>query len=453
MKSRIGKTTAAAVAAVCALLMLGSCAAQDIFNNLPGENANELYASTPDATAAPAVTSAADTAVSTDTAADSAAPASTELPADSSLADSSSVAEERIVAVSAPPTPYAADYFLDGESDQLKDSYRKLYEGIFSYQSTIELPEKAVAADEIEDLINFVLKTGSALDMPGSRYEVLVDSDNYVTKVNLSYNHSMKDGMAMYDTLMKRVDEIAKEAEPLLSDYDKLKYFHDTIINGCMYDALAPDAHTAYGALCGGRAVCDGYAKAFQLLCEKANIASLPVYGKSINTTDGTTEDHIWNKVSCGGEWFVVDVTWDDPVGDTQVLRYDYFLIDDATSSRSATPAANRYMTVPSATDAYNDYYTRNGLVINYDNDLYYQFNSLVTANMAGEWSEFTVDFRCLDQNLFDQIKQEYFTEASDGSKGFGNMLQDYMAPGEALRYTFSDNPNIYSYHITVTKG
>lgn len=467
MRSSFWKSTAAAVASICVAAVLGSCAMEDILNNLPGENATELYASSADDTfgtvssaddGAGAEQTQADGTVSvpeqTETAPDAAQTSAAAVTETASTPDSSSEAEksDKIVAVSAPPNPYAAEYFLSSESEEIKNSYRKLYEGIFNYQNTVELPERAVTGDEIEDLINFVLKTGSALDLPGSKYEVFVDSENYVTKVNLTYNHSLREGLTMYDALMKRVDEIAAEAEPLLNDYDKIKYFHDTIINNCMYDLNAPEAHTAYGALVGGRAVCDGYMKAFQLLCEKANIASVPVYGKPF-AVDVGGEEHIWNKVSCGGEWFNLDTTWDDPVGEQQVLRYDYFLVDDATISRGVNIQNNRFMKVPAATNSSGDYYSRNDLVLGYDNNLSDQFEQLITKNMVGEWTEFSVDFRCLDKNLYDQLRMRYFTEASDGSKGFGDMLQEYMAPGEALRYTFSQNDNVYAYHINVSKG
>lgn len=453
---KIRNRTAAAAAAICAVLMFGSCAAEDIFSNLPGENANELYASSVEDDSPAETQAVGDTlsAASTDTAADSAAETSAQVQgADASSLSDDSKAEERIVTVSAPANPYAAEYFLDGETDQIKDAYRKLFEGIFAYQTSIALPEKTVSSDQIEDLINFVIKTGSTLTQPGSRYEVLVDSENYVTKVNLTYPHDLKAGMDMYDALMKRVDEIVKEAEPLLNDYDKLKYFHDTIINNCVYDVAAPNAHTAYGALCEGRAVCDGYAMAFQLLCEKAGLAALPVYGKGQDYT-GNVVDHIWNKVVCGGEWYDVDVTWDDPIGDNQVLRYDYFLIDDATSARALTTTQNRFMNLPSATNAYGDFYTREGLVIGYDSDIYYQFNNLLTSQMTDNWTSIAVDFRCLDSNLFNQLKQEYFTATADGGKGFDSVLRDqFMAPGEAIRYTCSENENVYAYHITVSKG
>ena len=61
------------------------------------------------------------------------------------------------------------------------------------------------------------------------------------------------------------------------SDYDKVRYFHDTIVNRCSYNSGAasvyqPMSCEAYGALVEGSAICEGYAKAFKLLCNRAGI-------------------------------------------------------------------------------------------------------------------------------------------------------------------------------------
>lgn len=42
--------------------------------------------------------------------------------------------------------------------------------------------------------------------------------------------------------------------------------------------------------------------------------------------------DHMWNMVKLEGQWYHVDVTWDDPVmsDGSHALKYNYFLISDA---------------------------------------------------------------------------------------------------------------------------
>lgn len=106
------------------------------------------------------------------------------------------------------------------------------------------------------------------------------------------------------------------------SDYDKVRYFHDTIVNRCSYNSGAasvyqPMSCEAYGALVEGSAICEGYAKAFKLLCNRAGIAC-EIIGGTVNG-----EVHMWNYVQIGGSYYLVDATFDDAPG---VGPYDYFL-------------------------------------------------------------------------------------------------------------------------------
>lgn len=58
---------------------------------------------------------------------------------------------------------------------------------------------------------------------------------------------------------------------------------------------------------------------------------------------------HAWNIVNVDGKLYHIDTTWDDPISydGRDILRYDYFLIDDDTMSknhrwdRSAYPVVN----------------------------------------------------------------------------------------------------------------
>ncbi len=447
-KRKVKKNRLAAVAAViCSAMMLGSCSVSEIFNNLPGENATELYSHPETATVPPP-----ETAPETELPPETVEAAAETQPEAAETEESSSEAEKKLVILNAPGNSLAAEYFLDGETDQTKDGYRKVYEGIYNYQSVIEVEHGVFTTEQMTDLINFVVETGLGLDTPESSYRMYVDGDNMVTKVEFTYSRSFEEGGQMYEQLMSKADEIVKEAQPLITEYDKVKYFHDTIINNCSYDTAAVNGHAAYGALCDGKASCEGYSKAFTLLCDRAGITALPVHGPSTDT-GGNTEGHMWNKVLCDGEWYNIDVTWDDPSGNTDNLRYDYFLIDDTSCSRSHTAETNIYMNYPLATNAFGDYYTRNGLVIGYDSDIYDQLYFLTSSGLPEETAQGIIDFRCLDENLYTQIKQQYFTDAADGTKGFSDILKMFMQPGESLRYEFSDNPQTYTFRITVTRN
>ena len=431
-KSRALRTASAAAAVICAAMMLGSCSLSELFSDLPGENATELYDKSNTATM---TVPPPETPSEADTEADSSESADQQAVSASAESQSDTSSEERkIILLNAPGNSAAAEYFLESEPDQVKDGYRRIYEGIFNFQSIIELEHGAFDSESAVDLINLVLETGTGLDVPDTGYRMYVDNDKNVTKIEFKYNRSFEEGGQMYEQLMARADEIVNEAKPLLSEYDKIKYFHDEIINNCDYDTAAPNGHTAYGAL-----------------CDRAGILALPAQG---NATDiaGRTEAHMWNKVRCDGEWFNIDVTWDDPTGGVQALRYDYFLIDDVSCSRSHDFNTNRYVTLPSATNGFGDYYSRNGLVIGYDDDIYNQVYSLTSAALSGEWTVGTVDMRCLDQNLYTQVEQQFFANNTDGDKGYSDLVKMFMQSGESIQYEFAQNPQTYTFHVTITK-
>lgn len=132
------------------------------------------------------------------------------------------------------------------------------------------------------------------------------------------------------DQVSGLVQEIAASAKG--TEYQKLKYFHDYLINNCEYDLEAsqsnsttyPNAFNAYGALIEGKAVCEGYANAFKMLCDAAGIESYVVTG----VLNGP---HAWNYVRLDGALYLVDCTSDDPIGGSP--RWDFFLAGSEKSS------------------------------------------------------------------------------------------------------------------------
>lgn len=105
----------------------------------------------------------------------------------------------------------------------------------------------------------------------------------------------------------------------------------------CSYDEAArarpnqyPDAYESYGALVNGKAVCEGYAKAFKLLCDRAGIPCVLVGGKA------NGGDHMWNYVMIGNTWYLVDLTFDDPIGGEPTDSY--FLKGEETAGADHQP-------------------------------------------------------------------------------------------------------------------
>ena len=130
----------------------------------------------------------------------------------------------------------------------------------------------------------------------------------------------------MLDDLNAAVDGFSAEGK---NTREKVLSINNYLVKLVTYeqDADKPEnqfAHEAYGALADPkhRAVCDGYSKAFLLLCEKEGIECVVALGTSVPNM----VNHAWNYVKMDNEkWYAMDVTWND--GNDN----DYFLNGGST--------------------------------------------------------------------------------------------------------------------------
>lgn len=138
-----------------------------------------------------------------------------------------------------------------------------------------------------------------------------------------------------------RTDEKMTDLEKETTLYRWLTYY--VRYDEAHFDALAEmdhHAYTPYGPLVNQKAVCLGYATAFQLLMDMAGVECITVVGAS----RGSTRDHAWNMVRLDGLWHCVDVTWDEGVpGD----RWRFFNV--SSEEMAATDHQWDYAAVPEA--------------------------------------------------------------------------------------------------------
>lgn len=124
-------------------------------------------------------------------------------------------------------------------------------------------------------------------------------------------------------------NEILKNATG--SNYDKILYIHDWIIENTDYDTSnGPNTSNIYGCLVNNDAICEGYARAFKYLLDELNIPCILISGIAVDE-NGNSERHAWNYVYIQNNWYAVDTTWDDPIiignGEvTESIKYKYFL-------------------------------------------------------------------------------------------------------------------------------
>lgn len=140
--------------------------------------------------------------------------------------------------------------------------------------------------------------------------------------------------------LVQQIEDLEVEGHDY---YTKIKYIHDYISNAVTYSFDTPYLDTAYGMFAEPyQFVCEGYAEAFKMLCDKEGIPCISIVG---NFDAATNMAHMWNYVKMeDNKWYGVDVTWDDLDDQSNPVKYEYFLKGSENFLSEHTPDDD-YMT------------------------------------------------------------------------------------------------------------
>ena len=131
----------------------------------------------------------------------------------------------------------------------------------------------------------------------------------------------IEEGIALVNSTSKAILDGAAS----LNNYEKIRYFNKVLTESNEYntsddlDNIYHDARECISALEGrigtDGPVCEAYARAMKVLCDKAGIPCVLVDGMAITDPNKAGEGHMWNYVRLNGSWYGVDVTWNDPTG------------------------------------------------------------------------------------------------------------------------------------------
>ena len=181
-----------------------------------------------------------------------------------------------------------------------------------------------------EDNPMFFWASGFGISYGASRKYVSGQYTYVITNLIINMNFNESHYSSFNDIIAKRdaVEDFYKTIPVYgISRHEKFKSIHDYLANNIVYDDTVSEANIfdIYGALINGVCVCEGYAEAFKLLCDREGLPCLTVVG----TGDGGA--HKWNMVQMeDGEWYTLDATWDDQTSNTY---YSYFTIGSDTKA------------------------------------------------------------------------------------------------------------------------
>lgn len=240
----------------------------------------------------------------------------------------------------------AADAFqysdVDGITTTSQDGTKK------NVAVTISLDKQMIKIENIGDtVVCFLYDHPEYFWSLGYSYYYTQDAetgDKWGTKITLACEENYVDGKlraTVREELQKEIESYLDLIAGVSTDYEKELILHDAIAERITYaytSSGAPEserwAHSIVGVFSKEHysAVCEGYAKAFQLLLNAAGIENIYIVGM------GNGQGHAWNQVKIAGEWYYVDLTWND-TGDRK--NYRYFNVDDSVFLKNHTTFSN----------------------------------------------------------------------------------------------------------------
>lgn len=274
------------------------------------------------------------------------------------------------VSHAAEPSPVRYGY-AKLENEQQQYVYELMVSCIAAHEEYVELDiAKQVTEADADLAIQMLIR-----DYPEffwfyqERCRFTFTQDQIMTKIvpvymlherEISYSDNTLDlAIADFDAALDGI--INSVPSNMTSHYDIALYLHDALAAHVTYTDSKND-QTAYGALVEEKAVCAGYARAYQCLLNKMGIDSWFVTGKSLNP-DGIPEDHAWNLVSIYDEatsshqCLYTDVTWDDQ---GEKLFHMYFNCGGEEFMDSHEPDDFSAAYIPACDHEGRDYFVKN---------------------------------------------------------------------------------------------
>jgi hypothetical protein len=256
--------------------------------------------------------------------------------------------------------PVSADkrspnYYTDGFSAGEKAVFERVREAVLKCEPAVKITG---VSDNRTDLIG---KIGNALlfydpyawNLRDLRYS---SAGNTVT-IEFTYLNEYDDYIIMQDEMDNAITGVLEEIAGY-SVLGKLEYIHDFVVSNTEYESDGAMSGIPYYSLVGGSAKCDGYALAFQMLCQNAGIPCVTAisYSDEENTAEYNI-GHAWNKVKISNNWYNIDCCLDDTTLPGDAYCYDWYMLSDGEMGSIHREYDDPFFREPAATNYRNGFY------------------------------------------------------------------------------------------------
>lgn len=199
--------------------------------------------------------------------------------------------------------------------------YDEIYNGLVTSAAEINISKYNVT--DVETIRQIY---GEIVDDDSSLFYVTGGFSYYtiggkITSILPVYSISGAELIAAQEEYRSNIESITSLVDPSWSPLEIALFLHDYLVCNYEYD----ETYSIYKAnefFKYKKGVCNAYTLAYQALLDE--------FGFERTRAPSVPMNHIWNIIKIDGEWYHVDLTWDDPVPDTLgYARHLFFLVSD----------------------------------------------------------------------------------------------------------------------------
>ncbi|MBQ4529100.1 MAG: hypothetical protein IJA36_00600, partial [Lachnospiraceae bacterium] len=179
-----------------------------------------------------------------------------------------------------------------------------------------------------------------------------------------------------YQKTLRAIEEVRSRLTGM-SDLEKVLYVHDYIVKNTSYQIdNGKVAHFAGGVLGDRIGVCDGYAKALNLILELEGIECKKI--------SNDIYSHAWSAVKIDGEWYNIDPTWDDTRSAVAgEVSHNFLLRNDDEFKNATINKHSNWTGNVSTSEKYKNWYVHDivGDMYYWDGEWYYEKDGAIVKN------------------------------------------------------------------------
>lgn len=228
-----------------------------------------------------------------------------------------------------------------------------LTEQLLNYNSSIDVTyymgTGKITFEQLSELWYDLLKTDIRLYHVDSKLSYIYTTSGEKSNIikDIRYNTPQSEYGETLEAMRGEIKEIVAITKPWMTDLEKALAVHDELVLNYKYDKTL-SKYSMKNLLVDKTAVCEGYASVFGYVMNELGIVCKLILSESIN--------HIWNLIKIDGNWYHVDVTWDDPVPDTLgYVSHENFLLSDAEAEKTGHKGWNKNLYQSADSDLYKN--------------------------------------------------------------------------------------------------